>query len=131
MRIDEAAAIADLFGIPLDELLGRHTKRDTAMAYVLRGVMYAARRLAQQVTTDIDELDGSLADLDTIEVDGREKLEADARRAQAALREAQAALESAANFVLPAQPMPAVKLGKDLGVPEIRTTYVAPRQGTQ
>ncbi len=122
MRIDEAAAIADLFGIPLDALLGRHIERDTALDYVLRSVKHAARRSARQIAGTLAELDDSLADVDTMDFDGRNGLEADLHRAETALRKAEAALEDAAQFVLPARARPALR--KDLATQETRTLYV-------
>jgi transcriptional regulator with XRE-family HTH domain len=126
VRIDEAAAIADLFDIPLDALLGRHVRRDTALDYVLRGVKHAARRSAQQIAGTLSELDDSLADVDTMGFDGREELEANLRRAKTALRKAQAALEDAARFVLPAQAPPTLRQGKSLASQETRTVMVGP-----
>jgi transcriptional regulator with XRE-family HTH domain len=129
VRIDEAVAIADMLDMPLDALLGRGTQPGTALAYVLRNTIYTARRSAQQISGVAEELDSSLADLDTLDFNGRKGLETELHRAQAALRKAQAALENTARFVLPAG-IP-VTLRKDLAVQETRTLYAAGRSSDE
>jgi len=124
VRIDEATAIADLFETSLDALLGRNVERGTDLAYTLRAVLNTARQSSQQAAAIADALGLSLDDLDALEFDGRERLDAEMRAAQNVLAEAQTILLNASKFGLP--PRSRVTLRKDLAMPETRTYVVAP-----
>jgi transcriptional regulator with XRE-family HTH domain len=123
VRIDEATAIADLFEVSVDVLLGRNVERSRDLAYTLRAVLNIARQSSQQTAAIGDILGDSLIDLDALEFNGREQLEKEVVRAQAALREAQVAFSNIAKFKLP--PRSRVALRKDLVIPETRTVLVA------
>jgi transcriptional regulator with XRE-family HTH domain len=122
VRIDEATAIADLFEVSVDALLGRNVKQGSDLAYTLRSVQNIARQSAQQTAAIADTLDASLADLNALEFDGRETLKKDVVSAQRALRKAQAAFANVAKF----RPPPGVTLRKSLTIPETRTVVVGP-----
>ena len=122
VRIDEATAIADLFEVSVDVLLGRNVDRRFDLAYTLRSVQNIARQSAQQTAAIADTLDASLADLNALEFDGRETLKKDVVSAQRALRKAQAAFANVAKF----RPPPGVTLRKTLEIPETRTAVVGP-----
>lgn len=122
VRIDEATAVADLFEVSVDALLGRNAERGSDLAYTLRAVLNVARQSAQQSTAIADALSDSLVDLDSLEFNGREALEREVVRAQRALREAQVAFSNVAKFKLP----PRVALRKTLVIPETRTVVVGP-----
>jgi transcriptional regulator with XRE-family HTH domain len=124
VRIDEATAIADLFEVSVDSLLGRNVERGSDLAYTLRSVLNVARQSSQQTAAIADALDDSLVDLDALEFNGREELENEVVRAQRALREAQDASAKVAKFKLP--PRSRVALRKTLTIPEIRTAVVGP-----
>jgi transcriptional regulator with XRE-family HTH domain len=124
VRIDEATAIADLFEVSVDALLGRNVERGSNLAYILRSVLNIARQSALQTAAIADALGDSLVDLDALEFNGREELENEVVRAQAALREAQVAFSNVAKFKLP--PRSRVALRKSLVIPEIRTAVVGP-----
>lgn len=126
VRIDEATAIADLFEVSVDVLLGRNVERGSNLAYALRAVLNAARQSALQTAAIADALSDSLVDLDALEFNGREELEKEVVRAQLALREAQAAFSNVAKFKLP--PRGQVALRKDLVIPETRTVVVPKRR---
>jgi transcriptional regulator with XRE-family HTH domain len=124
VRIDEATAIADLLKVSVDALLGRNVERGSNLAYTLRSVLNIARQSSQQTAAIADALGDSLVDLDALEFNGREELENEVVRAQAALREAQVAFSNVAKFKLP--PRSRVALRKSLVIPEIRTAVVGP-----
>lgn len=122
VRIDEAAAIADLFEVSVDALLGRRPGHD--LAYILRAVQDTARRSAEQATAIDVALSASLVDLDALEFNGREQLEKEILRAQHAIREVHGASTKVAKFRLP--PGGRVILRKSLTIPETRTVVVGP-----
>jgi transcriptional regulator with XRE-family HTH domain len=124
VRIDEATAIADLFEVSVDALLGRNVERGSDLAYTLRFVQDIARQSAQQTAAIADALGDSLGDLDALEFNGREVLEKDVMRAQRALREVQVAFSNVAKFRLP--PRSRVTLRKSLVIPEVRKVVVGP-----
>jgi transcriptional regulator with XRE-family HTH domain len=124
VRIDEATAIADLLKVSVDALLGRNVERGSNLAYTLRSVLNIARQSSQQTAAIADALGDSLVDLDALEFNGREELENEVVRAQAALREAQVAFSNVAKFKLP--PRSRVALRKSLVIPAIRTAVVGP-----
>ena len=124
VRIDEATAIADLFEVSVDALLGRNVKQGSDLAYTLRAVQNIARQSSQQTAAIADALGDSLVDLDALEFKGREELENEVAHAQKALREAQVAFSNVAKFRLP--PGVHVALRKSLTIPETRTVVVGP-----
>jgi transcriptional regulator with XRE-family HTH domain len=124
VRIDEATAIADLFEVSVDALLGRNVERGSDLAYTLRAVQNIARQSAQQTTAIADSLSDSLVDLDALEFNGREVLEKDVMRARRALREAQVAFSNVAKFRPPSGSR--VTLRKSLVIPEVRKVVVGP-----
>lgn len=79
VRIDEAAALADLFEVSLDALLGRrHNSREDELAYSLRLLRDTARDSSQQVGAAMDaireqleELPGEFKGADLLQRDGR------------------------------------------------------------
>ena len=123
VRIDEATAIADLFEVSVDVLLGRNVERESDLFYTLRAVQYTARQSAQQTAAIAAALADSLTDLDALEFNGREALEKEVVSAQRALRRAQAAFSNVAKFQPP--PRSQMALRKDLVIPEIRKVLVA------
>jgi transcriptional regulator with XRE-family HTH domain len=80
VRIDEAAALADLFDVSLDALLGRKQhSQDDELAYLLRLLRDTARDSSQQVgaTMDaireqLDELPGGFEGADLLQRRGRD-----------------------------------------------------------
>jgi transcriptional regulator with XRE-family HTH domain len=63
VRIDEAAGIADLFGVSVDGLLGRRPRPKADLFMALRGVLEAARSAAWQVSALETGLRDQLAEL--------------------------------------------------------------------
>ncbi|MGO9154344.1 helix-turn-helix transcriptional regulator [Mycobacterium sp.] len=122
VRIDEAAALADLFGVSVDALLGRGIRHD--LAYILRAVLDTARRSAEQAAAIDDALSASLVDLDALDFKGRDELEEEILRAQHAIREVHGAFSKVTKFRLP--PGFRVILRKSLEIPETRTVLVGP-----
>jgi transcriptional regulator with XRE-family HTH domain len=124
VRIDELTGIADLFEVSVDALLGRRTGAGNDLAYTLRAVQTIACQSVQQTATIADALGDSLVDLDAFEFNGREEIENEVVRAQAALREAQDASANVAKFQLP--PRSRVALRKSLVIREVRKVVVGP-----
>jgi transcriptional regulator with XRE-family HTH domain len=123
VRIDEATAIADLFEVSVDALLGRRVRPGNDLAYTLRSVLNIARQSGQQAAAIAEALGDSLADLDALDFNGREELESEVVRAQRALRQAQEAFAKVTRFRLPRGSR--VTLRKSLVIPETRTVVVA------
>jgi Helix-turn-helix len=123
VRIDEATAIADLFDVSVDTLLGRRVRPGNDLGYILRAVQTTARQSAEQTAAIDDALGASFIDLDALEFRGREELENEVVRAQRALRKAQAALSNVAKFRLP--PGIHVALRKTLVQQETRRVLIA------
>jgi hypothetical protein len=124
VRIDEATAIADLFEVSVDTLLGRNVERGSDLGYTIRSVQNIACQSAQQSAAIADALAGSLVDLDALEFKGRAPLEREIVRAQRALGEAQTALSKVAKFQPP--PGSTLALRKDLVIREARTVVISP-----
>ncbi|HME15760.1 MAG TPA: helix-turn-helix transcriptional regulator [Mycobacterium sp.] len=123
VRIDEATAIADLFEVSVDVLLGRNVERGSDLGYILRAVQTTARQSAEQAAAISAALGDQLADLDAFDFKGRDGLEKEIVRAQRALREAHTASSEVAKFRLP--PGGVVALRKNLVIPETRTVVIA------
>lgn len=124
VRIDEATAIADLFEVSVDALLGRSVGPGHDLAYILRAVLDTARRSAEQATAIDDALSASLVDLDALDFKGRDELKKEILRAQQAIREVHGASSKVAKFRLPPGGR-RVALRKSLVIPETRTVVVA------
>jgi transcriptional regulator with XRE-family HTH domain len=124
VRIDEATAIADLFDVSVDALLGRKVTPGNDLEYILRAVLNTARQSAEQTAAIADALGDNLVDLDALEFNGREELENEVVRAQRDLRKAHATLSNVAKFRLP--PGVHVALRKTLAMPETRRVLVGP-----
>jgi transcriptional regulator with XRE-family HTH domain len=66
VRIDEATALADLFEVPLDALLGRkHHSQEDELAYLLRVLRDTARQSSQQVLAAMETIREQLEELPT------------------------------------------------------------------
>jgi len=100
VRIDELTAIADLFEVSTDALLGRKVGLENDLAYTLRGVLETARQSAAQIAAIRDTLHDRFRDLLTMEFDGLYDLGDDAAQALQALTDSSAALGRAAAFRL-------------------------------
>lgn len=86
VRIDEAVAIADIFGVPLDELIGRQLDEQTrSLAYVIQAVTRTMHQAAPAVTGLKRELAEISAELGAFDFDGRAELAAAARECHDAL----------------------------------------------
>ena len=93
VRLAEANALADVFAVSVDVLLGRSTKPSNDQAYALRVLADTANRSAYQVHDIAATLAERLHD-----VKGHETLQADGERAWNALRDANAALTAIARL---------------------------------
>jgi transcriptional regulator with XRE-family HTH domain len=99
VRVEEAAAIADLYGTSLDALLGRNVDADAELSFVLRGITSSAERSAKQVGEIVTEMEQAREDLGTLgEFAGRDVLAADIKRTMQKLTAAQGALATTARF---------------------------------
>jgi transcriptional regulator with XRE-family HTH domain len=75
VRIDEATALADLFEVPLDALLGRkHHSQEDELAYLLRVLRDTARQSSQQVWAAMETIREQLEELPK-EFDGADMLQ--------------------------------------------------------
>jgi transcriptional regulator with XRE-family HTH domain len=100
-RLGEAAGIADLFGVSLDSLLGRHTGLRSDLVFALRGLTDAARQSSAELTVIVSVLRRRLEDLAAFEFDGSDLVLAETIRAVNGLMEAVPALWEIAAFELP------------------------------
>ena len=103
VRINEGFAIAELFGLSLDALLGRATDPQADQAYAVRSLLDSAHQSSYQVWGIAAALGERFQDVASLEFEGRESLQADGKRAFDALNEAIAALRSIALFALPGE----------------------------
>jgi transcriptional regulator with XRE-family HTH domain len=93
VRIDEAAGIADLFGVSLDSLLGRRAGlEDDELTYRLRALRDVAAKHLLEVGVIANAVSDRLTDVLQLEFAGREDVEAKGKRAVDALGDAQMAL---------------------------------------
>lgn len=93
VRIDEATAIADLFEVPLDVLIGRTTGPEIDLEQRLRTVRETTALFGYQIQGLLHGLDDRWDDLyKGADFEGREALHADFRKATTALIEARDAL---------------------------------------
>lgn len=102
VKIDEALAVAEVFGLSLDSLLGRTTADPNAeLTLILRAAVETARRLAGEVSTIESTLHARFADLEALDYPGRKDLEIAIGQARVALREAATALGRIGFFEIP------------------------------
>jgi transcriptional regulator with XRE-family HTH domain len=92
VRIDEATAIADLFEVSVDALLGRKTAVENDLAYTLRGVLDVAQQCSMQVSVIQNTLSQRFVELQALDFEGQDELMAEADAAGRALRMASEAL---------------------------------------
>jgi hypothetical protein len=113
VRIDEAAAIADIFGMSVDALLGRKSPGlDTDLAHTIRVLQETAQKSMLDVGAMLPAIRDRFRDLFELEFDGREQLESEGKRAVESLTEAQEALWHITAFELP--PESVVRVRDDL-----------------
>jgi transcriptional regulator with XRE-family HTH domain len=111
-RLGEAAGIADLFGVSLDSLLGRHTGLHSDLVFALRGLTDAARQSSAELNVIVVMLRRRLEDLAAFEFDGSDLVAVETVRAIKGLMDAAPALWKLADFELP--PGANVRLRGDL-----------------
>lgn len=92
VRIVEAVAIADLFGVSLDRLLGRRAGIANEVADIVGNLQHAAGRAVADVAGIHSDVQGWFNELGEVEFDGSRRLQKAGGRALKALTEAQAAL---------------------------------------
>jgi transcriptional regulator with XRE-family HTH domain len=92
VRIDEAAAIAEVFGVSVDALLGRTVGVESDLAYMLRALLDTARQSSAQLMAIGGALQSRFRDLESFEFDGRETVYEEGGRAGDALEKASSAL---------------------------------------
>ena len=96
VRIDEAAAIADLLGVSVDHLLGRRARPKSDLVHALRAAAEAGQHAAWQTTSLEGGLRERVNELAEADVDGHyADLVADLSRACDQLAKANRAIESA------------------------------------
>ena len=102
VRIEEAEAIAELFGVSVDSLLGRQVGVERDLAYSLRGVLASTRQCGRQMEAVRDTFTEALSELINLDFPQRELVEEDAVRAVRAMDDAKQALLRISEFRLPA-----------------------------
>lgn len=90
--LDEAAAIADLFGMSLDTLLGRNLGPDRDLLYMLTALGRTAQQAAPLMRSVENDLRERVAELGAFEFDQRSAITDVCERTAAALRQANDAL---------------------------------------
>jgi len=95
VKLDEAAAFADVFGVTVDTLMGRRARPKADLMFVLESVLHAAREARWTMTASEStlreraaELADVLADVADVDDAGYAELVEDAERAADALAEA-------------------------------------------
>lgn len=88
VRIDEAVAIADIFEVSLDSLLGRGAGLEDDLTYALRGLRETARRVYSQLMPLSVELAAARDETTRFQFAGREHLDQWCERAVTQLLDA-------------------------------------------
>jgi len=110
VRIDEAAAIADLFEVSLDSLLGRSGGlEEDELTYRLRALRDVAAKHLLEVGTIYNAVSDRLADVMQLEFKGREDVESKGKRAVDALGAAQLGLGELTSYELADDARPRVR----------------------
>jgi transcriptional regulator with XRE-family HTH domain len=91
VRIDEASALADLYGVSVDWLLGRDIGPQQDLVFTLQAASQTAQQAAPLVTSIERGLRERVAELRAFEFDERDAITAEYERAAAALAQAAAA----------------------------------------
>lgn len=99
VRIDEAAAIAELFETSVDAMMGRNIGEDAEVDYVVRGITSSALRSAEEVRGIASALKQASEDLNALgDFAGRSVLQENIKRTLRRLDAAQGALATTAEF---------------------------------
>lgn len=101
VTIAEAAAIAGLFGVSLDVMLGRSVELATDVTYLVDGLRDAARRAEDHLNAILTELGEKNDVLSAFEFDGCANLRSHLEQAVGPLRAARFALRNIDQFELP------------------------------
>ena len=101
VKIDEAAGIADLFGVSLDSLLGRKTALDNDLAHALRSLQEVAHKALWDINMSAHAVRERVVDVFEFEFESSEELERECGRVFEAIDAAQEALANVAGFELP------------------------------
>jgi transcriptional regulator with XRE-family HTH domain len=117
VRLAEAAAIADLFGVSVDSLLGRRVGLDDDIAYTLRMTGDTARRASDRIAAIVAELNDRLVEVSALEFNGNARLKIGLQHAVNALLAVAPRLRDVAEF----QPSPSA-------LPVVQATDPAGRQ---
>jgi transcriptional regulator with XRE-family HTH domain len=120
VRIDEATAIADIFEVSLDSLLGRKAGVENDPIYPIRALQEKAQRSVWDVGVIYRAFRDRFLDLGELEFDGHDNLKSEGKRALLALDEAQRALWEVAGFELP-----------DGSLVQVRPAVVQPLKGIE
>ena len=109
VRIDEAAAIADLFEVSLDSLLGRKAGLEDELTYRLRALRDTAAKHLLEVGVIANAVEERLSGVLQLEFEGREDIESRGKRAVDALGAGQVALFEVSSYELPGETRPRVR----------------------
>lgn len=111
VRLAEAAAVAELFEVSLDTLLGRTTNPPNDRAFTLRGVLDTAQQCSSQLHGIENTLSERFMELRNLDFEGLEELQTEAAAAAKGLKVAREALARIAMFRMAA--MAGIKLRFD------------------
>lgn len=100
-RLGEAVAIADLFDVSVDSLLGRHTGLGSDLAFALRCLRDIASRSAADVVATFNVLNTIYLDVAAFEFEGETEIGGEVVRAATGLADAFNALLKVAAFKRP------------------------------
>ncbi len=103
VRLAEAIAIADVFDVSIDTLLGRKGRQESDLAYTLRGLFDTAGESSRQVAGIADTLSERLVDLSVFEFEGCDTLKSEGNKALAALQVALKLLDRVSQFEAPSE----------------------------
>ncbi len=81
VRLGEAVAIADLFEVSLDSLLGRTTGADDDLGFALRTLLDSVRQAGQQLSVKTGGLNHGMTELNRFDFEGKELLQNGVRQA--------------------------------------------------
>jgi transcriptional regulator with XRE-family HTH domain len=108
VRLAEATAIADLFEVSLDSLLGRRVGLDDDIAYTLRLTEDTARRASDRIMATAMELRDRLVEVEAFEFNGSARLKIEITGAVNQLLAAATHVRKVAEFQ--PSPLPVVKV---------------------